>query len=703
MSAFKFGCSVSAIALITAAGAPALAREEVPDPGLITLDEEGGSTARGVSGDGAVVVGQSGDSAIFWTSNDGVQIILETGIANGVSADGAVIVGETEGENGRPSAFYWSKTGGVQALGYLNGDGSSILHRSTAWDVSDDGAVIVGASAGGADVDFASRAFRWTETDGMVSLGTLDNGEDTSSHAYGVSGDGLVIVGSSNTADDRGQTAFRWTEANGLVSLGRLNDGNVSEAFAASQDGSVVVGQAADGAANNSLRAFRWTDETGLVMLEGAGPETLIRANAVSADGSVIVGIANNGLTGEGGGLRAFRWTAETDGQTVEDWLRAGGATIETGVTREAYGVSDDGTIVVGETLDGQIFVARSTATPADHGGNGGDGGDGGGDGGEGGDGGDTPEPGLITLVDLEESLGEGVAVTQGLAHGFGLILNGAGSRPLDRRTHPGSTLLWASGDLGRDDHGARDGSLSIAELGIGRIFGGVQLNTVLGVDRIERTGLLGGSTEADAMHVKLEALTQLGGGEATGLWLIATAAAIRGEASIERRYIINGGVVDTSFGETDVSAETLSVRLQKDALMAGLSPYFDLSYGRTCLDDFAETGGAFPATFNEICETGTDARFGADARWPVTSRVAVIATGEAVHRIDGDIDPASGAVTRLAAFSFAGSKSDDTWARGGVGFAFDLGGSELSLMANGTSEGAAPSAWLAADWRLRF
>jgi len=716
MSTFKFRHAASALALSAVLGAPAFAQEDLPDPGLITLNEEGGSTARGASADGLVVVGQAGEAAILWTPDGGVQIIVETGLAHGVSADGSVIVGETPGANGRASAFLWTEADGVQSLGYLAGDGTGALDEAKALDVSDDGSVVIGHSNAGAETDFNFRAFRWTEAGGMVSLGTLDDGDNTASFAYGVSGDGLVVVGSSNTAEDRGQTAFRWTEAGGMVSLGRLNDGNVSEAFDVSEDGSVIVGQAANGAANNSLRAFRWTEETGLVVLEGAGSATLIRANAVSGDGSVIVGIANSGGGGENGGQRAFRWTEETAGQIVEDWLRDAGATIETNVTREAYGVSDDGTIVVGETEDGQIFIARSTAEPTGGGDGGNGGGDGGGDGGDGGDGGggdggdgggdpepETPEPGLITLDDLAESLGGAGALNQGIGRSFDLILNGAGSRPLDRQAAPGSTLLWASGDLGRDDHGARDADFSIAELGIGRNFGGLQLNAVLGVDSVERTGLLGASSDADAVHVKLEALTRLTGGEGEGLWLIATAAAVRGEASLERRYVINGGGVDASFGETDITAESLRLRLQRENWAAGLSPYVDLSHGRTCLEAYAETGGAFPASFNETCRSGTDLRLGADAAWPVASGVELIATGEAVHRFDADADPVSGTVTGLGPFSFAGPGDEVTWARGGLGLAFGLGGSELSVMLNGTTEGAAPSAWLAADWRLRF
>lgn len=45
----------------------------------------------------------------------------------------------------------------------------------------------------------------------------------------------------------------------GITDLGRLNGGIESGARGVSGDGSVVVGEATDGAAGDAFRAYRWT------------------------------------------------------------------------------------------------------------------------------------------------------------------------------------------------------------------------------------------------------------------------------------------------------------------------------------------------------------------------------------------------------------------------------------------------------------
>src|SRR5262245_45248315 len=64
--------------------------------------------------------------------------------ANGVSADGSVIVG-TSGNNEAGSvqqAFRWTRAAGMVGLGYINNAGSN----SGSADVSSDGSIVVGQS-----------------------------------------------------------------------------------------------------------------------------------------------------------------------------------------------------------------------------------------------------------------------------------------------------------------------------------------------------------------------------------------------------------------------------------------------------------------------------------------------------------------------------------------------------------------------------
>ena len=161
----------------------------------------------------------------------------------------------------------------------------SSYFSSYANGVSADGSVIVGAS----ESVNGTEAFRWTESGGMVGLGDLPGGF-FQSYANGVSADGSVIVGTSY--GDYGSEAFRWTESGGMVGLGDLPGSSFySSANGVSADGSVIVGY-------SEGQAFRWTQETGMVSLKetliGAGLDvsgwSLTSANALSADGFTIVG-----------------------------------------------------------------------------------------------------------------------------------------------------------------------------------------------------------------------------------------------------------------------------------------------------------------------------------------------------------------------------------------------------------------------------
>src|SRR5207245_10505475 len=100
-----------------------------------------------------------------------------------------------------------------------------------------------------------------------------------------------------------GWRAFRWTESGGMVDLSDTR--STSQASAVSADGSVVVGHIRFG---NDLRAFRWTEASGIVDLGIPNSAGSLFANQivydVSGDGSVVVG-SNGG--------RAFRWMASGD------------------------------------------------------------------------------------------------------------------------------------------------------------------------------------------------------------------------------------------------------------------------------------------------------------------------------------------------------------------------------------------------------
>jgi probable HAF family extracellular repeat protein len=145
----------------------------------------------------------------------------------------------------------------------------------------------------------------------------------------GVSADGRVVVG--RTCDPHGlvSDAIRWTADGGPVPLPPLPGAKRGDATAASGDGNVVVGISDDN------RAFRWTPSSGTLDL-GSG-----RIHDVSTDGSVMVGT----VSGE-----AFRWTASGDMGGL------GFLAPPPGQVSEAFGVSPDGSVVVGRSTAGLLL-----------------------------------------------------------------------------------------------------------------------------------------------------------------------------------------------------------------------------------------------------------------------------------------------------------------------------------------------------------
>ncbi len=179
--------------------------------------------------------------------------------ATSVSADGSVVVGSSAVATvlvpGRPpfsqtlfEAFRWTQQSGMLGLGDLPGG----LFDSDASGISADGSMVVGSSAvetvsshGEPPFRTLYRAFRWTQGQGMISLGRLRN-SDTTSVANDLSADGSVVVGMSGEHPFREAEhgeAFRWTQGSGMVGLGELPGYSYSHASSVSADGSVIVGQ----------------------------------------------------------------------------------------------------------------------------------------------------------------------------------------------------------------------------------------------------------------------------------------------------------------------------------------------------------------------------------------------------------------------------------------------------------------------------
>jgi probable HAF family extracellular repeat protein len=277
--------------------------------GMIGLGDLAGGTfssfAFGVSADGSVIVGQgdstNGTEAFRWTQATGMVGLGDLAgssffsVANGVSGNGQVVVGfGTSTLSGtRSEAFRWTMASGMVGLGDLPGGNFD----SQAFGVSADGSFIVGKSSSSNGVP--SEAFRWTTTNGMVGLGDLP-GSQFNSIAYAVSAGGSVVVGRGFSSAYGTPEAFRWTAATGLVGLGHLACDTYSIAHAVSGDGLVIVG---DSDTSSGDCAFIWDAQNGIrnlhqVLVTDYGLNLtgwqLYGARGVSSDGKIIVGYGIN-------------------------------------------------------------------------------------------------------------------------------------------------------------------------------------------------------------------------------------------------------------------------------------------------------------------------------------------------------------------------------------------------------------------------
>ena len=259
--------------------------------------------------------------------------------ARAVSADGEVVVGESTGSGSSKVPFRWTAAEGMVDLSVLFPGGES---RGYAHDVSADGSVVVGSTHG----VVVGQAFRWRQGEGLDILPSPPGWESYTKRATGVSADGSVIVGHYNPSHAE-YRAFRWAESEGMVDLGpEVGPPAVGEVDV-SADGSVIVGNDPD------QGAFYWTEQGGRAYLgdmPGAAGRTV--ASDVSADGSVIVGHVWVDPPHEYG-ERAFRWTQQ-DGFELLAGSIDDPDLLELGDTVRA--VSGDGSVIVGRSTAGSFI-----------------------------------------------------------------------------------------------------------------------------------------------------------------------------------------------------------------------------------------------------------------------------------------------------------------------------------------------------------
>jgi probable HAF family extracellular repeat protein len=228
---------------------------------------------------------------------------------------------------------------------------------SAALGVSADGSVVVGESESAS----GTQAFRWTEAGGIAGLGFL-SGVDPYSTARAVSANGSVIVGTSR-GSDAVERAYRWS-AGAMTALDRFSCDScdpVTQALAVSDNGLTVVGSAlarSGGTAPLHLDPVRWPNG-------GTSIVDLGNLSGGVTDSGEAFGASSNGALIVGSHLSA-------DGKDAWYWNGSGGLhvlpTITGGsiIAANAFAISADGTTIVGHTNQDTLVLPGGTEVPTD-------------------------------------------------------------------------------------------------------------------------------------------------------------------------------------------------------------------------------------------------------------------------------------------------------------------------------------------------
>jgi probable HAF family extracellular repeat protein len=299
------------------------------------------SWAADVNSDGTVVVGASGASPTVrkpfrWVEGSGMTALGPLGTwtdswAAGVSADGSVVVG-----TGDTAAFRWTASDGIVSLAPL------LPSTTDSWvfAVSADGEIVAGGS-----LSSGWQPFVWNHlTLEYQELGFVDGGPATNARfgfAYGMTPDGSTVVGFTDDAASV-KAPFVWTSQEGIRRVGDIPGGTTAGyAFAVNTDGSVIVGMSNSTSGN---QGFRWTASGmyGLGDLPGGTFDS--GAQDVSGDGNVVAGYGNTDL-----GQEAFIWDSAKEMRRLVDELAARGYEMPPGwVLTYGQAISSNGLFIVG-------------------------------------------------------------------------------------------------------------------------------------------------------------------------------------------------------------------------------------------------------------------------------------------------------------------------------------------------------------------
>jgi len=217
------------------------------------------------------------------------------------------------------------------------------------------------------------------------------------------------------------------------------------------------------------------------------------------------------------------------------------------------------------------------------------------------------------------------------------LPLEGAHHRPMLSFDRMGKeSQAWATGDFGSSSR-TRDVHVTTGEAG---------LNWNLG-----KTGLIGfaaghGEQNADLAYNGSSttkgdyALVEYDYRPEGTQWIVSLLGMIGSWESKTNRGYTSGASTDFSFGVADIISRSARLRVDAPTLVTyggfGFAPYASYSVTQTVVGAYAETGGAFPASFDAQSHNAQEGRLGVTATKDVSAATKLLLTAEAIHRFDG-------------------------------------------------------------------
>ena len=218
-----------------------------------------------------------------------------------------------------------------------------------------------------------------------------------------------------------------------------------------------------------------------------------------------------------------------------------------------------------------------------------------------------------------------------------GLPLEGAHHRPMLSFDRMGKTSqAWATGDFGSSSR-TRDVHVTSGEAGINWNLGKSFLVGVAGGHAVQNQDLAFGGSSATKGDFFIGELDYRPEGTQ---WIVSLLGMVGSWESKTNRGYTSGASLDSSNGVADTITRSARLRVDAPSLATfggfGFAPYASYTVTQTVVGAYTETGGGFPASFNEQEHNATEARLGVTASKDLSEKTKLLLSVEGIHRFDG-------------------------------------------------------------------